>query len=77
MMRNILVINAGSSSLKFAVFSCDAPRGLSEKVRGRLERDGRDMRLRIVDETGQTIVDKTLEDGRESHQQALPLSLST
>ncbi len=70
-ISNILVINAGSSSLKFAVFSCDAPRGLSEKVRGRLERDGRDIRLCVVDTSGKTIVDETRKSAKESSELAL------
>ncbi|MGH8593099.1 MAG: acetate/propionate family kinase [Gammaproteobacteria bacterium] len=70
-ISNILVINAGSSSLKFAVFSCDAPRGLSEKVRGRLERDGQDIRLCVVDTSGKTIVDETRKSAKESSELAL------
>jgi len=71
--RNILAINAGSSSLKFALFSGHAPRGLAAKVRGWLERNGHDMRLCVVDARGETIVDEALEGGKELHQQALPM----
>lgn len=70
-MRNILAINAGSSSLKFALFSGHASPGLSARIRGRLERQGREMRLCIVDARGETIVDEAQENGQEARQLAL------
>jgi len=67
-MKSILVINAGSSSLKFQVFDVrdgsDGPdRALQRRVRGQLESIGLRPRLRATAGDGSTLVDR--EYGKE------------
>lgn len=55
-MEAILVVNAGSSSLKFQIFTV-VESGLERRVRGQLDGIGRHPRLRAADGEGQTLVD--------------------
>ena len=58
----ILTINAGSSSIRFAVFAATADRALSRRIRGSIERPGRGARLTACDERGATLFDESLDD---------------
>jgi acetate kinase len=57
-MDAILVINAGSSSLKFQVFT-PAGDGLERRVRGQIDGIGVRPRLRAADGAGATLVDRS------------------
>lgn len=57
-MDAILVVNAGSSSLKFQIFTVDGAE-LTRRVRGQLDGIGRRPRLRAVDGTNATLIDQT------------------
>ena len=59
-MESILVINAGSSSLKFQVFDVrgDGPDALQRRIRGQLESIGIRPRLRATAADGSTLVDR-------------------
>jgi acetate kinase len=56
----ILVINAGSSSIKFSVFETGAGRVLSAAVHGQVEGIGTAPRLEIDDARGNRIVDRSV-----------------
>ncbi len=57
-MPSILVINAGSSSLKFQVFAI-AGGGLERRVRGQMDGVGARPRLKAVDGAGESLIDRT------------------
>lgn len=57
-MDAILVVNAGSSSLKFQIFTVEAG-ALTRRVRGQLDGIGRRPRLRAVDGANAALVDTT------------------
>ena len=57
-MRSILVINAGSSSLKFQVFAIVGG-GLERRVRGQMDGVGGRPRLKAADGDGESLVDRT------------------
>lgn len=59
-MQSILVINAGSSSLKFQVFAI-AGGGLERRVRGQMDGVGTRPRLKAADGDGASLVDRTYE----------------
>ena len=59
-MRSILVINAGSSSLKFQVFAI-VDGGLERRVRGQMDGVGGRPRLKASDGDGKSLVDRTYE----------------
>ena len=59
-MRSILVINAGSSSLKFQVFAI-ADGSLERRVRGQMDGVGGRPRLKAADGKGESLVDRTFE----------------
>src|SRR5689334_3401088 len=66
-----LVLNAGSSSLKFCVFQRPAGKGWRLEARGQIEGIGTAPRLSVKDETGQSMARETLDagevrDGREA-----------
>jgi acetate kinase len=61
-MEAILVINAGSSSLKFQVFGVDGGR-LQRQVRGQLGDIGLAPRLRATAQDGAVLVDREFSDG--------------
>ncbi|MFM9857239.1 acetate/propionate family kinase [Pseudoxanthobacter sp. M-2] len=56
-MRSILVINAGSSSLKFQVFAI-VEGGLERRVRGQMDGVGGRPRLKASDGDGESLVDR-------------------
>lgn len=56
-MDAILVINAGSSSLKFQIFALGAD-GLSRQARGQVDGIGVRPRLRVTGKDGETLVDR-------------------
>jgi acetate kinase len=71
MPNAILVLNAGSSSLKFSVFEIDKAE-LSSIITGQLESIGTAPRLKAKDGTGQVLIDKTWQTTEvANHAQAL------
>jgi acetate kinase len=54
----ILVLNAGSSSIKFSVFETAADRSLRAGLHGQVEGIGSNARLRVVDAEGRRLVDQ-------------------
>jgi acetate kinase len=60
MREPILVINAGSSSIKFSVFETAADRSLSAGVHGQVEGIGSSPRLQIGDPQGGKLADEAL-----------------
>lgn len=56
-MDAILVVNAGSSSLKFQIFTVAGP-DLTRRVRGQLDGIGRRPRLRATDGDGAVLIDR-------------------
>jgi acetate kinase len=57
-METILVVNAGSSSLKFQVFGIEPPRGLTRLLKGQVDGIGARPRLRAAMIDGFTAVDR-------------------
>jgi acetate kinase len=51
-MDTILVVNAGSSSVKFQVFSVDGDGGLRRQIKGQMDGIGSRPRLRATDAIG-------------------------
>jgi acetate kinase len=60
MQEPILVINAGSSSIKFSVFEAAADRSLSAAVHGQVEGIGIAPRLKVDDARGKSIADQAV-----------------
>ena len=58
MHEPILVINAGSSSIKFSVFETGADRSLSPAAHGEVEGIGTASRLSITDPQGRNLVER-------------------
>ena len=69
MQEPILVINAGSSSLKFSVFDTAPDRSISTAIHGQVERIGNSPRLEVADAQGRGIVDRAIE--AENHENAI------
>jgi acetate kinase len=69
MREPILVINAGSSSLKFSVFETEADRSLSINVHGQVEGIGGATRLTVEDATHHSLADRQVRGG--SHDAAI------
>ena len=57
---SILVVNAGSSSLKFSLFRLDAADALKLAVRGQIDGIGSRPHLKAKDEAGKSLVDRDL-----------------
>ena len=57
---SILVVNAGSSSLKFSLFRLDAADALQLAVRGQIDGIGTRPHLKAKDDTGQILVERDL-----------------
>jgi len=57
-MDNILVVNAGSSSVKFQVFAVNGPATLSCKIKGQIDGIGTRPRLRASGANGTNLVDR-------------------
>ena len=70
-MTTVLTLNAGSSSLKFAVYSSD---GDHPMVTGLVDRIGANATLKLKDQRGFDLPTKT--DGLSTHQEALNTVLS-
>jgi len=62
-MDTILVVNAGSSSVKFQTFALPASGELERVVKGQLDRIGSQPRLRVVGEDGATLCDRAYTPG--------------
>jgi acetate kinase len=60
MRTPILVINAGSSSVKFSVFETAADRSLTADLHGQVEGIGTSPRLKIANAQGRGVVDQTV-----------------
>jgi acetate kinase len=58
-MDTILVVNAGSSSVKFQVFSVDGGGSLERRIKGQMDGVGTKPRLRATDADGGAIADRT------------------
>lgn len=58
-MDTILVVNAGSSSVKFQVFALETGGGLTRRIKGQIDGIGTKPRLRASGADGATLVDKT------------------
>lgn len=70
-MTTVLTLNAGSSSLKFAVYSSDSDHPM---VTGLVDRIGANATLKLKDQRGFDLPTKT--DGLSTHQEALNTVLS-
>jgi len=57
-MDTILVVNAGSSSVKFQVFALDSGGGLTRRIKGEVDGIGTKPRLRASGADGATLVDR-------------------
>jgi acetate kinase len=75
MTRGILVLNSGSSSIKFALYPVDPANNERPRLIGEVEGIGHDARLRVSDVGGKTIADEAI-DGPVSHHAALAALLS-
>jgi acetate kinase len=73
-MENILVVNAGSSSVKFQVFAVDAAAKLTRKIKGQMDGVGTRPRLRASGPDGKSIVDREYETASVSD---VPAALHT
>lgn len=77
-MSDILVINSGSSSLKFAVFRASANTdlaGLIPLYRGHFSGLDAQSHIRIENQAGENVYDSAQPDTRLAHQQALTILL--
>jgi len=57
-MDNILVVNAGSSSVKFEVFAVNGPAKLTRKIKGQIDGIGTRPRLRASGANGTSLIDR-------------------
>src|SRR6266436_560000 len=57
-METILVVNAGSSSVKFQVFAIEPSGALARRIKGQMDGIGTRPRLRASDAQGSSIVDR-------------------
>jgi acetate kinase len=74
MTDSILTFNAGSSSLKFALFVCHGDQAIEPLFRGQLEDLDEDPRFLVTDAVGRRIVDQNLgqlRPGTWTHSEAL------
>ncbi|HUC51928.1 MAG TPA: acetate/propionate family kinase [Xanthobacteraceae bacterium] len=58
-MDTILVVNAGSSSIKFEIFAITASGALEPQIKGQMEGIGTRPRLRAASPDGSTLIDKS------------------
>ena len=71
MKKGILTINAGSSSIKFALFSLDHPISPDAEVSGQIDGIGAESTKMLArNRAGKHIADQTLEGSKVSHAQA-------
>jgi acetate kinase len=73
-MDTILVVNAGSSSVKFQVFGVDTARKLTRRIKGQLDGIGTRPHLRASGPDGKPIVDRTYDAASVS---TVPAALET
>ena len=66
-MDTILVVNAGSSSVKFQVFGIEDTGALSRLIKGQIDGIGSRPRLRAEDQNRQPLVDRGYSDGQASN----------
>ena len=59
MSETILVVNAGSSSIKFQLFAIGKDEQLERRLKGQIEGVGTQPRLVAKDTTGKTLIDET------------------
>ncbi|HLY56304.1 MAG TPA: acetate/propionate family kinase [Stellaceae bacterium] len=74
MQDPILVVNAGSSSIKFSVFETRADRSLAAKLEGQVERIGNGPRLEAADSVGNRLASRAVE--RDGHDGAIAAILA-
>src|SRR5579862_7214938 len=60
MRKPILVLNAGSSSVKFSVFETARDRALTAEVEGQVESIGASPRLAVADAAGRSLAEHAL-----------------
>jgi acetate kinase len=60
-MDTILVVNAGSSSVKFEVFALDGSANLARKIKGQIDGIGTRPRLRASGADGKSLIDRAYE----------------
>jgi acetate kinase len=65
----VAVINAGSSSIKFALY--DADNDLALLFRGQIESIGRDASLKVVNQRGDTVMERSWASGALDHRGAV------
>ena len=68
MKGSVAVINAGSSSIKFALYDADAD--LALLYRGQVEKIGTAPHLKVVNERGETLLERTWKNGGLDHEAA-------
>jgi acetate kinase len=73
-MDTILVVNAGSSSVKFQVFGVDTARKLTRRIKGQLDGIGTRPHLRASGSDGKPVVDRTYDAAGVS---TVPAALET
>jgi len=66
MRDSIFVVNAGSSSIKFQLFSVGDDDGLERRLKGQMDGIGSRPRLVAKGEDGKTLVDRTWQAGEVS-----------
>jgi acetate kinase len=57
-MDSVLVVNAGSSSIKFELFTLDAAAKLTRKIKGQMDGIGTRPRLRASEADGKSLIDR-------------------
>jgi len=57
-MSSILVVNAGSSSVKFQIFGIEAKDRLTRSLRGQMSGIGSELRLRAAAADGASLIDR-------------------
>src|SRR4051812_3493760 len=67
MTDEILVLNGGSSSLKFSIYWIDDQEELALAARGRVENIGNSPHFKAVDRKGNVLADAHLDDGSAVH----------
>ena len=73
MSQSLLVLNSGSSSIKFRLFSVNP---LALQAQGKVTGIGGHTHLQVIDSEGHTLLDEPLSKGASDHQQALDRLLS-
>ncbi len=71
MNGQILCLNAGSSSIKFALFEAGAATKLVRRHFGKVEEIGSDPRLTVKDASGKTVIERRWPEGVSSHESVL------